>query len=410
MQEERGIKINYTTGLIAEFILVLLIVVFTALHVSRAVSLCFTATFLVFVFLVVEYLTRCEISMTMLLLLLFSFLNVVINALISRQAQIGFSYFKKLIMFFCTVVFFYAAVNLKVEERGRKAIVSLAVLMGMILAGSYYLLGNRGKIAGSITLGFVNPNFAGIWLTHILFYAVYAIADSRRLWIRILCAGLSVLCLIMIYLTYARSCFVGIFVFFLLLVFGRLIHKNTIGKPIALAAAILPIVIAILYLLLVNVDWLMDLFSFLVRAGKKLDARNKLWLLALQSARANPFFGNYSGISGGLGGSQLHNTHIDVLASYGLAPFVLFIMSLYEVIKKADRQSSSFSQYTALCAFVGVIVIGAFEAALVAGSTGLHFLSGGFLILASAQREQQTSQSGGGASGLAAWPEGAEKG
>lgn len=389
MQAERGVRIDYTTGLITEYVLVLLIAFFTVLHIPRAVSFCFTATFLVFVILMIQYLTSCKISMTMLLLLLISFLNVAINAVISRQAQIGFSYFRKLIMFFCTVVFFNTAVNMKVDERGKKAIVYLPVIMGLMLVGSYYL-GNRGKIAGSVTLGFVNPNFTGIWLTHILFYCVYILTDSKRAWLKILSALLGVMCIVFIYLTYARSCFVGILVFFVLLLVGLVFKTHKVGKPIVLAVSIFPIAFAIVYLLLVNVDWLTNLFSFLVRAGKKLNARNKLWILALQSARANPLFGNYSGISGGVGISQLHNTHIDVLASYGVLPLVLYIISLYEVMKKGNERSVSFPQYVALCAFIGIIVIGAFEAALVAGSTGLYILSAGFLILACVRPERES--------------------
>ena len=381
MQAKRGIKLEYATGLTAEYILLLLIVFFTAFQLSGYVSMTFLATFLVFALMMISYLKTCEVSAVLLLLVFLSFYNVAANALFSSQAQIGFSYFKKYIMFICTMFYFYSAVELKISDKMKKILVGLPILMGALLIISYYFFDNRVMIAHSITLGFVNSNFTGMWLVHILLYAIYGLVESRKIPIKLFCLAMALLCAQFIYMTYARSAFLGLFMFTAMLVLGFFLREKAVSRPVLIGIAILPLVLALLYLALGSSRWLAETFSFLVREGKKLNARSELWLVALDSARRNPILGNYSGVSNGAGFSQLHNTHIDVLCSYGVFPLALFVYALVEIMLKAARKIRSASQYIAFCAFTAIIVLGTFEAAIVAGSTGLYFLSGGFLFL-----------------------------
>ena len=389
MQAKRGIKLEYATGLTTEYILVLLIVFFTAFQLSAYVSLTFMATFLFFALMMISFLKTCEVSAALFLLLFLSFCNVVLNALFSSQAQIGFSYFKKFIMFLCTMFYFYSAVEVKISDKMKKILVGLPILMGALLTISYYFFDNRAMIAHSITLGFVNSNFTGMWLAHIMMYAIYGAIDSRKIPIKILCLVMVFFCAQLLYMTYARSVFLGIFMFAVMLVLGFFLREKACSKPILVGIAVLPLVLALVYLALGNSRWLAETFSFLVREGKKLNARNELWLVALESARRNPILGNYSGVSNGVGFSQLHNTHIDVLCSYGVFPLALFVYALYEIMSKAAKKIHSLSQYVAFCSFVSIIVLGTFEAAIVAGSTGLYFLSGGFLFLTCMEREPE---------------------
>ena len=164
MQTRTGIKLNYATGLYLEYVLALMVVACTVFHINRGVSYAFTATFVVFLLLVYRYISSRQLPAVLFFLVIFSFFNVIVNALLSRQAQIGPAYFRKLIMFCCTVVYFYTATEMKISEKGKNSIVFLALMMGVLIIGSYYLLGNRATIASSITLGFVNPNFAGMSL------------------------------------------------------------------------------------------------------------------------------------------------------------------------------------------------------------------------------------------------------
>ncbi len=387
----KTIKLNYSTGICTVILLLFVIVISTVFRIPHGVSLAFTVSFAVLAIMAIQYIAAYPLSVVTMFLLMLSFFSVVVNALVSRQAQIGFSYFKKLIMFDCTLIFFSTAVDMKVERSARRLLVCAPLLMGVLLCVSYYFLGNRGMIAHSITLGFTNPNFTGIWLTHLLFYAVYAVSRVKRRVTRAALLALAAVLTYLIYKTFARSCFFGIAAYALMLLSGLLTRKTKLNRAILLGVAILPIFFAFFYLAVVQTRWFTDAFSFLVAAGKKLNARNKLWLLAFASARGHLLLGNYSGISDGLGTSQLHNTHIDVLCSYGLPSLVLFVAFLYECMDKVNERVQSLPQYLAFCAFIGCLCIGCLEASLVAGSTGLYFLTGGFLILAADNGEEDDS-------------------
>ena len=393
MRLDHQIKLNYSTWISAAFILVFLINCFTLFHLRQAISPCFSLTFLILLLIFIDYITTQQISVTMLLLIMIPFVNVVIDALLSRQAQVGLSYFRKLVMFECTVVLLCTTAYLSVNRFVMRLIAYIPMLMGMLMVISFFFLGNRTIIAHAITLGFSNPNFAGIWLTHSLFYTVYNIISHKQFSIKLILSVLCVFLLLLIYKTFSRSCFVGIVVFAGLLLWGLISRRSRLHKIILWGAAFFPILFVFAYLGAVQTRWFAEAFSFLVRTGKKLSARNKIWLLALSTAKNKLLLGNYSEISGGLGMSQLHNAHLDVLCSYGLLPLLLFIGLLFESMKKINDSIRTPEQYVALSAFIGCLFISCFEAYFVAGSMGLYFLTCGFLILAAGCSESEPEHS-----------------
>jgi len=129
---------------------------------------------------------------------------------------------------------------------------------------------------------------------------------------------------------------------------------------------------------------------FMVSEGKNLTSRVRIWSRALNGFMKHPIFGNYSGLSRGTGQSQMHNTHIDVLASYGIIPFVFFLKILYDRVMQSSRKTTSMYQTAAFSAFCAVVVTGTFEAAMVAGAMGLNLLTVGLLLLAQNEVQQTT--------------------
>lgn len=393
MRSKVIIKLNYSTGLFVELLLTLAIALCTVFHISSGVTYCFSLTFVVFVFMVIRYISDSPIPMTLFLLVMISFFNVVLNALFTRSTTIGLDYFKKLIMFFCTMVYLYAAVEYQLDRFCKQILMVLPLVIGTLLIGSYYFFGNTALIAGSPSLGFVNPNFAGMWLLHVLFYAIYDFFTFRKLLSKIICLLLTTFCLVLLYKIYARSCFMGLAAFAAMMGIGLFKKNLKLNKYSIVFIAAAPLMIAFLYLAVERTAWFTNTFLFLVRSGKNLNTRSIIWSSALRDAGQHLLLGNYSGISNGLGMSQLHNTHIDVLCSYGIIPALLFVISLTRIMQRVNERIVDFRQYTALCGFVGVLFIGVFEAALVSGSTGLYLLSGGLLFLTNhdAPRDNQDS-------------------
>lgn len=369
-------------------ILTLLIALFTVMHQSSMVSFCFSMSFVILFWMFAKSLSN-QIHYTILLLAVLSLVHVSINALLSRNAQIGFSYFKKLIMFYTTVFYLYFVSFLKTGESGRKYAEKVPIIIGVILILSYFVFGNRGLIAHKITLGFHNPNTASAWLVCLIFYLFYAICKYNNAWTRLFYGIIIGLLSFLLYKAFGRASFFAMAGFFGFLVYGVLRDRWQLHEITLWIIALFPVLFLILYLQIIEVDWFVRLFHFLVEEGKTLTSRVKIWRHALSLIKDTVIIGNYSGISNGAGVSQMHNTHLDVLCSYGLLPLILFVVFLHAVLQHVNRQISCLEQYIAFCGFIGIILMGSMEAALVSGVAGLNILSGNLLLLAASPTGQE---------------------
>lgn len=383
------VKFDFSECAKIEIVLVALIVLFTILRQSTAISICFELSFIALLVYAIKRAAIKKFEVQPLLLIAVAVINVLMNGLISSNANLGFDYFKKVIMFSAFVLMLYFSEEDLVSGKSIKIVKSIPVACAFLLVVSYFFLGNTARYAGGVTLGFSNPNFTGMWLFHLAIYTLlFVIDEEKHLLIRIFSGILFGSVVWLIFQTKARSCLIGI-VFFCALcligkVFGKYIARNSI---VIIAVIITPILLVILYHYLLNASWFLRLFSSFVSVGKGLDSRLVVWDPAIKLLKSNFILGDYSGISNGTGMSQLHNTHLDVICSYGIVPFMLFLLLLNSVCKRVANQSMGYSNYCALCGFISVIIMGSFEAAVVAGAMGMNILTAGLIIVANAKEE-----------------------
>jgi O-antigen ligase len=186
------------------------------------------------------------------------------------------------------------------------------------------------------------------------------------------------------YQTSARSTFVALFVFAVFALFDAVHKKNICISPnVSWFVLWSPLLLALGYLLLFETGFVEKYFSFMdFGEGKALDARLEIWGRALKAFSEHPLLGAYYEISDGTGMSQLHNTHLDTLVSYGLLPFVLFMTLICRGVRKILPYADTSLSKISLFAFYTIILQGTFEAALVSGGVGLYIMSFGFLLLA----------------------------
>ena len=138
-----------------------------------------------------------------------------------------------------------------------------------------------------------------------------------------------------------------------------------------------------LYLYLSKIQFLDNFFDFLdLGEGKAVSSREMIWEFGLKYFYDHPLLGSYYHISKGSGISQLHNTHLDILVSYGLVPALFFIALLYRALERILANSPTKLSNISIFAFFAIIIQGSFEAALVSGGVGLYILSFGFLLIA----------------------------
>lgn len=106
--------------------------------------------------------------------------------------------------------------------------------------------------------------------------------------------------------TKARSCLVGLIVFFGLCLLGRIIKPKRVLNPVFLFVVIIfPIVLVFIYQFLLNSSWFLRMFAFMASEGKGLDARLRVWSPAIKLFKESIWLGDYCGISDGTGVSQL---------------------------------------------------------------------------------------------------------
>lgn len=380
----KKIKVDFSNCMKLEIILVALIVLFTITKQSSLVSLCFSMSFIVLLCYTVYRATTTKFNLNLFLLIILSVVNVVVNALVSSEAILGFDYFKKLLMFSAFMLMLNFAQYDSISPNTHNIVLKLPSAVAAILVCSYFFLGNTDRLAGGITLGFSNPNFTGMWLMHLFIYVFLLTISIKQNRLKKLALGLALVIMAwLIYETKARSCMIGLSIFLLLCIMEKLTDTNFAKKPIVWGTIVLiPIVIVLLYKSLLNANWFISIFAAFVSEGKGLSSRLAVWQPALKAFMDSPILGNYCGISQGTGTSQLHNTHLDVLVSYGIIPFIMFLVALLDVAKKVTMREMTFFNYTAFSGFLSIIVIGTFEAAVVSGAMGLNILTVGLIVLA----------------------------
>lgn len=371
-----------TNCIFLELVLADIICFLNFFQASSLLSLAFLLTFFVLLVLVVKQSKGGKVDKALFSLVLLSVVNVVVNALFSDNAQISFDYFKKLIMFISAIFFFVIIRDAEIEEVEKKIAFVSGVVIAFLFPFAYFILNIRTMYGRYMTMGFTNPNFTAFWMLHGFLFAMVAIVRVKRIWLKVVFALIAVLILYMSSFTLNRSLWIQVIVFGVLTLFGLFRKKTTLPAALIVIVMILPIVFVFLYYSLLKNEWFINTFSFMVSEGKGLDSRTLVWDFALEKLQSGWIIGDYAGISHGTGASQMHNTHLDVLCSYGIVPLGLFIYILSCVGIEINRTSESFEQYVSLCAFLALILFGMFEASLVSGCLGLNYLTGAFLILA----------------------------
>lgn len=372
------LSINIYIGI--EMLLAMGILFATVFGMGDAVSLFFHVSFVV---LVVAYLTFSSmkgVSVMLLLIVFCTALCVTLNCFISEEAYLSFSYIKKMLIFFSTLIYFCIAIDMRPSKNLLKMVKLVPVLSGGLLILNY-LFGNVQKIGNAVSFGFHNPNFTAMWLLHLLLYAFIYIIQSKNIFAKLFYVVLAVWMAYFIVLTKCRSMVAAFLVFLIMYLLGLKKKNYRFKKGILFGFTILPIATVLIYLLVIDKTFINVLFRGIVSEGKGLDSRVIVWTEALSHFASNWLIGDYSGISDGLGVSQMHNTHLDVLASYGIVVFILFVKYMYDILKKANKRVTNRRNYIALCAFISILVGGCFEAAIFSGNTGLSFLTGGYLLM-----------------------------
>ena len=133
-----------------------------------------------------------------------------------------------------------------------------------------------------------------------------------------------------------------------------------------------------------------DFFSFLVEEGKDLDSRVIIWSSAVDVIKKSPVIGNYSNIIYSFEHNQMHNTHLDILASYGTIVFLLVVGFLFFIFVKMKNNVTTLIKSIALLGFISGLILGMGEAILFSGGLSFYIIMGQLILLNNDTLDHQT--------------------
>ena len=381
------------------FIIACGIVLFTMFDQKAIISFLISLSFVyVFSQYMVKYSTN-RIEQSFVHYIFLSVFFVLLNVTISGLG--GFDYYKKAIMYIATLVWMVCCVHTSINKKTALSILIFNIIINLIYVIFYRQGFSIFEGQSLLSLNFMNPNQAGMFILNSLLYLgifLFAPEDiwtSKKIvkWIRLILFPLFFFISYLMYLTGCRSSIMSLLAFLLLILIDYFYKRGfRLKKWILFIIAVFPFLFAIVYINYISLfDF--DVSMGLEDAGKSSTTRVAVWAPVIDNILYYLVYGDYYGISNGTGVSQLHNTHVDVFASYGLVPFVLFISILYKTLCKSMKNARSRFQRVSLFAFISCMISCTFEASLVAGSGGLFLLTLGFLLLANLKMDNDENSS-----------------
>lgn len=377
-----------------DYLLAMLIILSQVLEYGAYTSpffyLTFAVTVLLWICTVGEDFTKLDLFT--LIIMAVALIAVLVNG-IAAGAAFSFSYLKKYIMFVCTLLFFAAAGRNGVDTRTRRILVimQLVTTLAMLVAyltrtTSMYMLG--GQVSSYLVFRFTNPQLTALFLACMIMFLILAVVQERSWFLKIL--SVAAVCCNGFFLieTQCRTALIAVVVFLAVLLERTLLRRvrAPIWKWVMAVSAMMPIIVVTFYMQMLSQTWFREAFSFMTGEGKELNSRYFIWSSALSMLRESPVFGAYYEASGGDGYSQMHNTHLDIAASYGVLSMILVSIFLYIVMRRVQERPDDGMEKrksyrsVALIGFICAILLGSGEAAVFSGGLGIYIYAGVFLL------------------------------
>ncbi len=307
--------------------------------------------------------------------ILWIFISLLSYLSMSRgMPDVAFEDMKEWIMFITTINLYFWVYAAKVNDKMIKKIFICGVMTAVIFILGF-LTGRKNanlELPNLVTFGLSNPNLAGIYVLNIFLCIFIMIKFLNNKFLRFVCYVICATLFYFIWLTEARSCIIAAIACVIL----SFMPYKKYSKFLTFTILIFPLIFAIIYLELIDTDFA-EIFGFMESEGKTLTSRVYIWERNFDLIRRNFWLGNYY-----FGSGNKHNTHISILAAYGVFTFSLVMIYLNRIVNYIGTFIRQKHQYIALYAFYAVILMGTFEAVLFSGSQGMYVFSGSFLMIA----------------------------
>ncbi len=320
-------------------------------------------------------------------IVLISFINVFISSR-SMHLRLSFSSLRKLILFFMTLINMNNMLKADMNDGSiRKLILTTNTALILFLNFIYFKDGTRtyelnGIKSSYLTFYFTNPNLIGLFLGSVIMIENGHLFNSSPRYEKAFHVVLILSVLRFITMTESRNILLTTIIYFFLIFFlvlaGRRIRINT---PLAIFFVLFPLLFALIYYAVIDHPSIQRIFSFMISEGKDIDSRIRIWKPAIESITQYPLFGAYYELSNGTGMSQMHNTGLDVLSSYGMPVYILTVLFQVRVLMNINRNVDTTETSAYMLGFICCLIAGIGEAALFSGGLSYFVFVSFFIIL-----------------------------
>lgn len=377
-------KINYTIIKILSYMFMLTLI-FVVIDKNKISSIIFNCSYIMIFILGLINLKKEKVNVIAASIVIVTIINVFLN-LILNNCIINFNTLKKMIIFVFTIIYFSTLMKVKIDKNKMKKHIKIINNILIIFFIFMYIFNyNKMFIMNNMTsdylcFNFDNPNITAIFLLTLAIFEISFFVDEKNKKIKCIFLFAILLLIYFIAKTQSRNCLIILLLYVILLLYKTKINGNKFSNIIVLLISTWPYIFSKLYLKLIYNDTIQKKLSFLVSKGKGLDSRYLIWNYAFESFYDSPIIGAYNRIITNVFG-QMHNTHVDILSSYGILVFVLFIIFIFYIIKKLDSDKKDSSSKIYLLGFIAIILYGMGETALIGGTLGLYIYIGNLILL-----------------------------
>lgn len=316
---------------------------------------------------------------------------VVLSGLLAGQG-ISVANIKKAVFFGTTMVFLQTACRGRIGKRTADGFFVMVDVLSVVLTLAYVFGGEavyeiKGIVSRYLTLNFTNPNLVSMFLTCLCMLELaraYTLINWGERIPKLIFAFCNFYLLVK---TQARNAELALGVFLVGYVWLWLTKKKTIrlNRVVSGLIGAFPLLFAVVYMAVINNEWINNTFSFLVTLGKGLDSRVKIWSPGWEIFLEHPILGACHEIMPRTEMSHLHNTHLDVAGSYGIVVLAIVCVYLSALLYRGGKGFPR-ERFVYMLGFIAVIVMGMGEAALFSGGLSLYIFMGSFLMLANQRR------------------------
>lgn len=326
-------------------------------------------------------------------------LNICIEILVDN-GSFSSGTFKKIIFLISYLVIYRVSLDTLNADRVKKWYGILAVLSSLFFIFMFYtdraLVYTRSNygVTQYLTLNLENPNKAALFIGVIMITNIVSFFSEKRFLRKLIlfvCSGFFIYFMLE---TGSRGGELTMALFLVTILLFRRKKKAKVPKAVNFSFAVFPFVFAAIYMLYIDKIMHYGYMDFLVSDGKELSSRVSIWSSAFYVIKTHWLTGGYSLLTYGSSGLfQMHNTHLDVFATFGIVVFIMYVRFLYDILcDLSGDEEMEFERFYYFLAFAFTILLGCSEAAAVNGTNGLPILTAAFIAICKNCGEKQESQ------------------